>query len=72
MVPSCSFRMCKFIYLFLKICLLIWLCWVFVAVPGLSPVAASGGCSWSRFLGLSRGRAWTPGLWVSAAAARAQ
>ena len=36
-----------FIYLF------IWLCWVFVSVRGLSPVASSGGHSSSRCTGLS-------------------
>ena len=30
-----------------------WLCWVFVSVQGLSPVAASGGHSSSRCTGLS-------------------
>ena len=30
-----------------------WLCWVFVSVRGLSPVAASGGHSSSRCMGLS-------------------
>ena len=30
-----------------------WLCWVFVSVRGLSPVAASGGHSSSRCAGLS-------------------
>ena len=38
----------KFIYL--------WLCWVFVSVRGLSPVAASGGHSSSRCAGLSPSR----------------
>ena len=37
-----------FIYLFI-----FWLCWVFVSVRGLSPVAASGGHSSSRCAGLS-------------------
>ena len=36
------------IYLFI-----LWLCWVFVSVRGLSPVAASGGHSSSRCAGLS-------------------
>ena len=40
--------MCLFIYL--------WLCWVFVSVRGLSPVAASGGHSSSRCAGLSLSR----------------
>ena len=38
-----------FIYLFIYLCL----CWVFVSVPGLSLVAASGGHSSSRCAGLS-------------------
>ena len=33
-----------------------WLCWVFVSVQGLSPVAASGGHSSSRCAGLSLSR----------------
>ena len=40
-----------FIYLFY-----LWLCWVFVSVRGLSPVAASGGHSSSRCTGLSPSR----------------
>ena len=39
----------KFIYLFIYF----WLCWVFVSVWGLSLVAASGGHSSSRCMGLS-------------------
>ena len=39
---------CLFIY--------VWLCWVFVSVRGLSPVAASGGHSSSRCAGLSLSR----------------
>ena len=42
------------IYLFLFFYL--WLCWVFVSVRGLSPVAASGGHSSSRCAGLSLSR----------------
>ena len=38
-----------FIYLFIYF----WLCWVFVSVRGLSPVAASGGHSSSRCVGPS-------------------
>ena len=34
----------------------LWLCWVFVSVRGLSPVAASGGHSSSRCAGLSLSR----------------
>ena len=40
-----------FIYLFY-----FWLCWVFVSVRGLSLVAASGGHSSSRCMGLSLSR----------------
>ena len=39
-------------YLFIYL----WLCWVFVSVPGLSLVAASGGHSSSRCAGLSLSR----------------
>ena len=39
----------KFIYLFIYI----WLCWVFISVRGLSPVAASGGHSSSQCTGLT-------------------
>ena len=42
-----------FIYLFIY---LFWLCWVFVSVRGLSLVAASGGHSSSRCMGLSLSR----------------
>ena len=41
-----------FIYLFIYF----WLCWVFVSVRGLSPVASSGGHSSSRCAGLSLSR----------------
>ena len=37
-----------FIYLFIHSFIYLWLCWVFVSVRGLSPVAASGGHSSSR------------------------
>ena len=40
------------IYLFIYF----WLCWVFVSMQGLSPVAASGGHSSSRCTGLSLSR----------------
>ena len=40
-----------YIYLFI-----FWLCWVFVSVRGLSLVAASGGHSSSRCVGLSQSR----------------
>ena len=39
-------------YLFIYL----WLCWVFVSVPGLSLVVASGGHSSSRYAGLSLSR----------------
>ena len=41
-------------YLFIYL----WLCWVFISVRGLSPVAASGGHSSSRCGGLSL--SWPP------------
>ena len=45
------------IYLFIHLCIYLfiylWLCWVFVSVQGLSLVAASGGHSSSRCVGLS-------------------
>ena len=44
----CFFFFYKFIYLFIYF----WLCWAFVSVQGLSPVAASGGHSSSRCAGL--------------------
>ena len=43
------FLFLKYIYLFIYF----WLCWVFVAVRGLSLVAASGGHSWLQCTGLS-------------------
>ena len=42
-----------FIYLFFYLFFYLWLCWVFVSVQGLSPIAASGGHSSSRCAGLS-------------------
>ena len=45
----CLFVFLNFIYSFIYL----WLCWVFVSVRGLSPVAASGGHSSSRCAGLS-------------------
>ena len=47
-VRSSFFFFNKFIYF-----IYFWLCWVFVSVQGLSPVAASGGHSSSRCAGLS-------------------
>ena len=44
-----------FIYLFILF-IYFWLCWVFVSVLGLSLVAASGGHSSSRCVGLSLSR----------------
>ena len=48
----------------------LWLCWVFVAVRGLSLVAVSGGCSsllcWASHCdGFSRCRVQALGTWVS-------
>ena len=43
----------NFIYLFIYLFIYFCLCWVFVAVHGLSPAAASGGPSSSRCAGLS-------------------
>ena len=43
----------KIIYLFIYLCIYLWLCWVFVSVRGLSLVVASGGHSSSRCAGLS-------------------
>ena len=42
-----------FTYLFIYLFIYLWLCWVFVSLQGLSPVAASGGHSSSRCAGLS-------------------
>ena len=43
-------------FFFFLIFIYLWLCWVFVSVRGLSPVAASGGHSSSRCAGLSLSR----------------
>ena len=43
-------------YLFIYLFIYLWLCWVFVSVGGLSLVAASGGHSSSRCVGLSLSR----------------
>ena len=45
-----------FLKLFIYLFIYFWLCWVFVSVQGLSPVAASGGHSSSRCAGLSPSR----------------
>ena len=42
-----------YIYVCMYVCIYLWLCWVFVSVRGLSLVAASGGHSSSRCVGLS-------------------
>ena len=49
------FFVCLFFvfYLFIYLFIYFWLCWVFVSVRGLSLVAASGGHSSSRCVGLS-------------------
>ena len=44
------------LFLFIYLFIYFWLCWVFVSVRGLSPVAASGGHSSSRCVGLSLSR----------------
>ena len=66
-----SYKLCvfffffnKFIYLFIYV----WLCWVFVSVRGLSPVAASGGHSSLRCAGFSLSR---PLLLLSTSSRRA-
>ena len=43
----------KQIFIFIYLFIYFWLCWVFVSVLGLSPIAASGGHSSSRCAGLS-------------------
>ena len=48
-----SFFFNKFIYLFIYLLTYLWLRWVFVAVRGLSLVAASGGYSSLQFTGFS-------------------
>ena len=45
-----------FLNLFIYFLIYFWLCWVFVSMRGLSPVAASGGHSSSRCAGLSLSR----------------
>ena len=44
------------LFFFFNLFIYFWLCWVFVSVRGLSPVAASGGHSSSRCAGLSLSR----------------
>ena len=65
------FILLNFIYLFIYF----WLCWVFAAACGLSPVAASGATlhcgAWASHCGgLSRCRARALGAWASAVVAR--
>ena len=45
-----------FLILFIYLFIYFWLCWVFVSVRGLSPVAASGGHSSLQCAGLSLSR----------------
>ena len=45
-----------FLIIYFYLFIYLWLCWVFVSVRGLSPVAASGGHSSSRCAGLSLSR----------------
>ena len=53
---SFFFNFLDFIYLFIYLFIYFWLCWVFVSVQGLSLLAASGGHSSSRCVGLSLSR----------------
>ena len=45
-----------FLIIYFYLFIYIWLCWVFVSVRGLSPLAASGGHPSSRCAGLSLSR----------------
>ena len=45
-----------FFFFFTYLFIYFWLCWVFVSVPGLSPVVVSGAHSSSRCVGLSLSR----------------
>ena len=49
---SCPLFCFLFFNLFIYLFIYLWLCWVFVSVWGLSPVAASGGHSSLRCAGL--------------------
>ena len=54
---QCYIDLCKYFFLiFIYLFIYLWLCWVFVSVRGLSPVAASGGHSSSRCTDLSLSR----------------
>ena len=46
----------SFFLIFIYLCILFWLCWVFISVRGPSLVAASGGHSSSQCAGLSLSR----------------
>ena len=50
------FKDTNFFLIFIYLFTYLWLCWVFVSVRGLSLVAASGGHSSSRCMGLSLSR----------------
>ena len=53
----CATREALFVFFnFFNLFIYFWLCWVFVSVRGLSPVAASGGHSSSQCTGLSLSR----------------
>ena len=47
-IPNSIFFNIFFLTIFAYLFIYLWLCWVFVSVRGLSPVAASGGHSSSR------------------------
>ena len=49
----CIGRQILFFFFFINLFIYFWLCWVFVSARGLSLVAASGGHSSSRCVGLS-------------------
>ena len=49
-LPRPVFPFCLFIYFYF---IYFWLCWVFIAVRGLSPVAVSGGYSSLQCVGFS-------------------
>ena len=53
-----DFECCFFFLIFIYLFIYFWLCWVFVSVRGLSPVAASGGHPSSRCAGPSP--SWPP------------
>ena len=53
---SWTFSFFFFLKIFIYLFIYFWLCWVFVSVRGLSPLAASGGHSSSRCTGLSLSR----------------